>query len=63
MCLCVVRLTAVQRTDVIGRVCVWCRLTADQRTDLEPVGLLGAERVGDDALPRDAPPDEAAHAW
>lgn len=29
---------------------------------LEPVRLLGSERVGDDALARDAPSDEAAHA-
>lgn len=31
-------------------------------TDLEPVRLLGPQRVRDDALPRDAPADEAAHA-
>lgn len=29
---------------------------------LESVRLLGLEGVGDDALPRHAPPDEAAHA-
>jgi hypothetical protein len=29
---------------------------------LEPIRLLGSQGVGDDALARNAPPDEAAHA-